>query len=520
MRYDCGLDSVIGEKLEQMHVSSLRVLQNVKRRGEESEYLKRKRQKRQVFPMKQEHASVPSLDSMRDKMLERGVHCVDETIVDCVLSTLQKMNDVEWKRACETYLQSRYYTPFSFDDVLLPTPTRIEKVPKQDPEELLKLCRSQWTHTPHFDALSLFGRILKQCVTYPQLGSLCISICMHFEGLEDVFVEWLVEDFVERWEVAVTWMVSLFARKERKVYMTCFEKVWLSVDVSQTQAFLLACPVVYIPYSREKWSEGIDVLGVIGKERKEWRPVCVQGMLHLSTDSGIFYLKKRVIFKDRAVRMSAILVLKEYYTKKISRMDIETAASKNFRAVNEGDTLRYAELYLVLCSKNVDLFPLLFTHYAQCTSLGKKELETGVLPLIQSFSEQDLEKVYEMLFECCVGGEGVFLCVLKRKKEVDAVFLEKYKAFVNERGLDTRYMVAVMEYLSGEELMDLFTILCERGEDGSGFSSVVKNEQDIKEDVKDVREGYECGIAFENYDDIKVGDLVEVFEIVEEQKQL
>ncbi len=42
----------------------------------------------------------------------------------------------------------------------------------------------------------------------------------------------------------------------------------------------------------------------------------------------------------------------------------------------------------------------------------------------------------------------------------------------------------------------------------------------FKEDVKDVREGYECGIAFENYDNIKIGDLVEVFEIVEEQKQL
>ena len=42
----------------------------------------------------------------------------------------------------------------------------------------------------------------------------------------------------------------------------------------------------------------------------------------------------------------------------------------------------------------------------------------------------------------------------------------------------------------------------------------------FKEDVKEVREGFECGIAFENYDDIKVGDSVEVFEIVEEQKQL
>lgn len=42
----------------------------------------------------------------------------------------------------------------------------------------------------------------------------------------------------------------------------------------------------------------------------------------------------------------------------------------------------------------------------------------------------------------------------------------------------------------------------------------------FKEDVKELREGYECGIAFENYDDIKVGDKVEVFEIVEEQKKL
>lgn len=42
----------------------------------------------------------------------------------------------------------------------------------------------------------------------------------------------------------------------------------------------------------------------------------------------------------------------------------------------------------------------------------------------------------------------------------------------------------------------------------------------FKDDVKEVKEGYECGIAFENYDDIKVGDSVEVFEIVQEQKKL
>ncbi|NRB11029.1 MAG: translation initiation factor IF-2 [Rickettsiaceae bacterium] len=42
----------------------------------------------------------------------------------------------------------------------------------------------------------------------------------------------------------------------------------------------------------------------------------------------------------------------------------------------------------------------------------------------------------------------------------------------------------------------------------------------FKDEVAEVKEGTECGIAFENYSDIKVGDTVEVFEIVEEKKQL
>lgn len=42
----------------------------------------------------------------------------------------------------------------------------------------------------------------------------------------------------------------------------------------------------------------------------------------------------------------------------------------------------------------------------------------------------------------------------------------------------------------------------------------------FKEDVKEVREGYECGIAFENYNDLQIGDQLEVFEIVEEQQTL
>jgi len=37
----------------------------------------------------------------------------------------------------------------------------------------------------------------------------------------------------------------------------------------------------------------------------------------------------------------------------------------------------------------------------------------------------------------------------------------------------------------------------------------------FKDDVKEVTSGYECGIGLERYNDIKVGDMIEAFKIVE-----
>ena len=34
----------------------------------------------------------------------------------------------------------------------------------------------------------------------------------------------------------------------------------------------------------------------------------------------------------------------------------------------------------------------------------------------------------------------------------------------------------------------------------------------FKEDVREVREGFECGIGLENYQDLKQGDVIETFE--------
>ena len=42
----------------------------------------------------------------------------------------------------------------------------------------------------------------------------------------------------------------------------------------------------------------------------------------------------------------------------------------------------------------------------------------------------------------------------------------------------------------------------------------------VKDDVREVQKGYECGIGLENFNDIKIGDVIEAFEIVEEAATL
>ena len=42
----------------------------------------------------------------------------------------------------------------------------------------------------------------------------------------------------------------------------------------------------------------------------------------------------------------------------------------------------------------------------------------------------------------------------------------------------------------------------------------------FKEDVREVQQGYECGMAFESYDDLKEGDIVECFEVEEISRSL
>jgi translation initiation factor IF-2 len=42
----------------------------------------------------------------------------------------------------------------------------------------------------------------------------------------------------------------------------------------------------------------------------------------------------------------------------------------------------------------------------------------------------------------------------------------------------------------------------------------------FKDDVKEVQSGYECGLNIENFNDIKVGDIIEGYEQVEVKRKL
>ena len=41
-----------------------------------------------------------------------------------------------------------------------------------------------------------------------------------------------------------------------------------------------------------------------------------------------------------------------------------------------------------------------------------------------------------------------------------------------------------------------------------------------KDEVKDVQQGYECGVTNEEYNDIKKGDIIETFSIQKEAREL
>ena len=52
------------------------------------------------------------------------------------------------------------------------------------------------------------------------------------------------------------------------------------------------------------------------------------------------------------------------------------------------------------------------------------------------------------------------------------------------------------------------------------FKGTIASLRRFKDDVREVESGYECGIGLENFHDIKTGDVIETFEIIELKRKL
>jgi translation initiation factor IF-2 len=52
------------------------------------------------------------------------------------------------------------------------------------------------------------------------------------------------------------------------------------------------------------------------------------------------------------------------------------------------------------------------------------------------------------------------------------------------------------------------------------YTGEIESLKRMKDDVREVKEGFECGIKLKNYNDIKEGDTLEVFEVKEVARSL
>ena len=52
------------------------------------------------------------------------------------------------------------------------------------------------------------------------------------------------------------------------------------------------------------------------------------------------------------------------------------------------------------------------------------------------------------------------------------------------------------------------------------FDGAIASLKRFKEDVREVEQGFECGIMLDGFNDIKVGDIIEAYKIVETKRKL
>ncbi|MCK4519426.1 MAG: translation initiation factor IF-2, partial [Candidatus Omnitrophica bacterium] len=119
--------------------------------------------------------------------------------------------------------------------------------------------------------------------------------------------------------------------------------------------------------------------------------------------------------------------------------------------------------------------------------------------------------IYEAISDIRSAMEGLLEPHIKRSLEGRAEVRQVFK--VSKVGTIAGCMVVKGAIIRGMESKII-------REDENIFTGTVDSLKRFKNDVKEVKEGFECGIGFRNFNNIKAGDFIEVFKLEKIKKTL
>jgi translation initiation factor IF-2 len=120
--------------------------------------------------------------------------------------------------------------------------------------------------------------------------------------------------------------------------------------------------------------------------------------------------------------------------------------------------------------------------------------------------------IYEILEDIKKVMDGMYRPVFEEVKIAEAEVRQLYK--YSRVGI-----IAGCYILSGKAIRNAIAKIY-RGKDGKEilFTGKINSLKRFKEDVKEVKDGFECGIVVEGYNQYEVGDIVKIFEVKEKNR--
>ncbi len=114
--------------------------------------------------------------------------------------------------------------------------------------------------------------------------------------------------------------------------------------------------------------------------------------------------------------------------------------------------------------------------------------------------------IYELLDDIRAGLSSMLAPMIRERQIGNAQIREVFNITKTGKVAGCRVIDGIVRRGSGVRLLRDDVVIHE------GKLATLKH---FKDDVAEVREGYECGMSFENYQDIQVGDVIECFEVEE-----